>query len=60
MAANAMMGMSVVQVSRYSFEDLFIVTFFNMLIKKPTLFLCKSISFFNHLKLYRCKVRPEF
>ena len=38
MAANAMMGMSVVQVSGYSFEDLFVVTFFNMFIKKPTCF----------------------
>ena len=51
MAANAMMGMSVVQVSRYSFEDLFVVTFFNMFIKKPT---CFYVNLFLSLIIWKC------
>ena len=44
MAANAMMGMSFVQVSRYYFENRLVVTFFVHVCELTYLFLCVYLS----------------
>lgn len=60
-ATNATIGMNLVQVSKYYFQDLFRVTFLSIILKKALYFygIIYLFFFFIYLKMYRDKIQQK-